>query len=504
MRALARTLGLSDAPGAHFPGYLASHDFGRLWKEAGALVFPSLHEGFGIPLLEAMEHDVPILCSRDGSLPEVGADACLFVNARRPEELAAGLTRLATDPALRRRLILAGRRRLLDFSMDREAGRLLQALVGLARAVPPYRPFTRGISPDGWTGQLALLALPGGLSGPPVPGRLTLRFHALPASRRVRLRAGAFVELGSFVLPPFRSDFEITTEFLPAGGSVAAGSSRRRQPRPDRCPRPRRPPARRPSASCRRPGIFPVSHPMRISVVIPSYNQADYLAATLESVCAQDHPDIEVLVFDGGSTDGSVDILRQWTGTAGGAPVRWVSQRDGGQADAINQGLRASTGDVLAYLNSDDVYYPGALAAVAGHFGSRPDCLALYGRAHHLNADGSIMDKYPTEPWNYDRLLETCFLCQPAVFWRREVMARFGLFDDALRYALDYDYWLRVGRHVPFEYLPDHYLAGSRLHGDTKTLSQRVPVHLETGLGGEETRVAPRAGAALDQASGPP
>ena len=218
---------------------------------------------------------------------------------------------------------------------------------------------------------------------------------------------------------------------------------------------------------------------MRISVVIPSYNQAAYLAATLESVCAQDHPDIEVFVFDGGSTDGSVDILRQWTARAGGAPIHWVSQKDGGQADAINQGLRASTGDVLAYLNSDDVYYPGALSAVAAHFQARPDCLALYGRAHHLHPDGSVMEEYPTEPWDYDRLLDTCFLCQPAVFWRREVVERFGVFDDALMYTLDYEYWLRVGQQVPFDYLDGRHLAGSRLHEDTKTLSQRVPVHLE-------------------------
>lgn len=218
---------------------------------------------------------------------------------------------------------------------------------------------------------------------------------------------------------------------------------------------------------------------MRISVVIPSYNQAAYLPATLESVCSQDYPDVEVLVFDGGSTDGSAEILQGWDTRAGGHPIRWVSQKDGGQADAINQGLRACTGDVLAYLNSDDVYAPGALAAVAAHFQAQPGDLALYGKAHHLYADGSVMEKYPTEPWDYDRLLDTCFLCQPATFWRREVMERFGGFDDALRYALDYEYWLRVGREVPFHYLDTHFLAGSRLHEDTKTLSQRVPAHLE-------------------------
>ncbi len=218
---------------------------------------------------------------------------------------------------------------------------------------------------------------------------------------------------------------------------------------------------------------------MKISIVVPSYNQAEYLPATLASLCAQDHPDIEVLVFDGGSTDGSAEILRQSNFEAGGQPIRWVSQKDRGQADAINLGLRASSGDVLAYLNSDDVYYPGALSTVAAHFQTHPDCLALYGRAHHLYADGSILEEYPTEPWDYERLLDTCYLCQPAVFWRREVMERFGVFDDALRYALDYEYWLRVGQEIPFDYLDQDFLAGSRLHADTKTLSQRVPVHLE-------------------------
>ena len=218
---------------------------------------------------------------------------------------------------------------------------------------------------------------------------------------------------------------------------------------------------------------------MKITVVIPSYQQAAYLPATLASVCSQEDAEVEILVFDGGSTDGSVDILRGWPAPTDGKTLRWVSQKDDGQADAVNLGLRAGTGDVFAYLNSDDVYYPGALAAVAAHFRSHPDCLALYGRAHHLHADGSVMEDYPTEPWNYDRLLDTCFLCQPATFWRREVVARCGVFDDALRFALDYEYWLRVGRTVPFHYLDTHVLAGSRLHADTKTLSQRVLVHRE-------------------------
>lgn len=213
---------------------------------------------------------------------------------------------------------------------------------------------------------------------------------------------------------------------------------------------------------------------MKISIAIPSYNQARFLRATLESVLSQDHGDCEVLVYDGGSTDESLEILSSYKDE-----IQFVSEKDDGQADAINKGLQRATGDILAYLNSDDVYFPHTLRRVTQYFEAHSECLALYGDAWHLYEDGSIMEPYYTEPWSYPRLLQVCFLCQPAVFWRREVMERFGLFDSTLRYALDYDYWLRIGREVDFHYLEGSYLAGSRLHRNTKTLGQRVQAHHE-------------------------
>lgn len=213
---------------------------------------------------------------------------------------------------------------------------------------------------------------------------------------------------------------------------------------------------------------------MKFSVVIPSYRQARFIRQTIESLLAQQRDDLEILVYDGGSDDGTVEILQSY-----GSKIRFVSRPDDGQTDAINQGLREARGEILAYLNSDDVYLPGALDRVARHFQENPASLAVYGAAWHLHEDGSHMERYPTEPWNYARLLDVCYLCQPAVFWRREVMERFGTFDDRLNWAMDYDYWLRVGRAVRFDYLDDAVLAGSRLHGGTKTLSQRVKVHQE-------------------------
>jgi hypothetical protein len=116
---------------------------------------------------------------------------------------------------------------------------------------------------------------------------------------------------------------------------------------------------------------------------------------------------------------------------------------------------------------------------VADAFAAQPQALFVYGDAHHLNADGSLLEPYYTEGWDYERLQHVCFLCQPAVFWRRDALERFGYIDDTLQYAMDYEYWLRAGAHSSFHYLPGEVLAGSRLHEATKTLSQRVPVHRE-------------------------
>ncbi len=213
---------------------------------------------------------------------------------------------------------------------------------------------------------------------------------------------------------------------------------------------------------------------MKVSIVVPSFNHARFIRETLDSILAQDHPDLEILVFDGGSKDGTVEILESY-----GSRIKYVSRRDHGQSDAINQGLHQATGDILAYLNSDDIYYPGAINRAVKHFKDHQESLCVYGQALHLHENGSPMERYYSEPWSYERLLDVCFICQPSAFWRREVIERFGVFDESLHWAMDYDYWLRLGRHIRFDYIEDFYMAGSRLHGDTKTLSQRVKVHEE-------------------------
>lgn len=211
-----------------------------------------------------------------------------------------------------------------------------------------------------------------------------------------------------------------------------------------------------------------------VSIVTPSFNQGRYLRRTIDSVLDQDYPHIEYFVFDGGSTDESVKILQGY-----GNRFFWRSGPDAGQSDAINQGIRKSRGDILAYLNSDDILLPGAVSRIVEHFQRHPDCDLLYGNAYHIDENDRVLEPYPTAPYSFERLVQSCCICQPATFWRRRVMDRIGLFDDTLHFAMDYEYWLRLARvRGTLRHVPD-YLACSRVHGATKTLSARLNVYHE-------------------------
>jgi glycosyltransferase involved in cell wall biosynthesis len=214
---------------------------------------------------------------------------------------------------------------------------------------------------------------------------------------------------------------------------------------------------------------------LTVSVVTPSLDQGRFLGQTLQSVAAQDFPILEHQVIDGGSTDETLAVLR----AAARPGLRWVSERDRGQAQAVNKGIARTTGDIIAWINSDDVYYPGALAAAAGFLAAHPEVDVVYGAADHIDAQGAVLSAYPTAEFDLRRLHEFCFLCQPATFFRRSCITRFGLLDERLHYCMDYEYWLRLGRSgARFAFLPVK-LAGSRLHPDTKTLGARVAVHRE-------------------------
>lgn len=209
------------------------------------------------------------------------------------------------------------------------------------------------------------------------------------------------------------------------------------------------------------------------TIVTPSFNQGRFIRRTIESVLSQDFRSLEYIICDGGSRDETVSILKTF-----GDSIRWVSDPDRGQAHAVNKGLAAARGEVVGWLNSDDVYCSGALQSVHDIFIKNPEVDILYGMADHIDEYDNVTEPYYNEEWDYERLKEICFICQPAVFFRRSVIDKFGMLDENLRYCMDYEYWLRIGKDSPFYYLKQK-LAGSRLYKDTKTLGSAVGVHEE-------------------------
>jgi glycosyltransferase involved in cell wall biosynthesis len=212
---------------------------------------------------------------------------------------------------------------------------------------------------------------------------------------------------------------------------------------------------------------------VKFSIVTPSFNQGRFIARTIQSVQQQADIDWEHVVFDGGSTDNTVSVLQSFPS------VRWTSEKDRGQAHAVNKGISATDGEIIGWLNSDDIYYEGALALVQTYFSEHPEIDVVYGMADHIDEGDTAFEEYQTTPFDLEALKTRCFICQPALFFRRSVIARHGALDERLQYCMDYELWLRWAlQGVRFAYLPKK-LAGSRLYETNKTLGARVRVHKE-------------------------
>jgi glycosyltransferase involved in cell wall biosynthesis len=214
-----------------------------------------------------------------------------------------------------------------------------------------------------------------------------------------------------------------------------------------------------------------------LSIVTPSYNQGAFIEETLGSVLHQDYSHFEYIVIDGNSTDNTLAVIRRY-----GARIKWLSEPDRGQADAINKGFGMAEGEILAWINSDDTYHPGALKTVAEWFSKNPQIVMIYGEAHFIDRMGRITGEYPTEEFDLKRLADTCFICQPTVFMRAGVFQDIGLFDTNLHTCMDYDYWIRIGKYYPSDriaYLKDIYLANSRMYDENKTIRRRKEVYKE-------------------------
>ena len=209
-----------------------------------------------------------------------------------------------------------------------------------------------------------------------------------------------------------------------------------------------------------------------VTIVTPSFNQAKFLPETLNSVARQTYPFIEHLVFDGGSTDSSPEILAQWPRPAAPRSFRWRSERDGGQAAAVNQAVAVASGEIIGWLNSDDILLPDAIARVVTHFRDNRHHIMVYGQARWIDEEGGAGEWYPTLPnGRLDDFPDGCFICQPTVYLRRAAFQALGSLDASLYAAHDFDCWIRFFKAAPHRvgFIPAEQ-ARSRLHAATKTL----------------------------------
>lgn len=240
---------------------------------------------------------------------------------------------------------------------------------------------------------------------------------------------------------------------------------------------------------------------MKISIITPSYNQVQFIGKTIESILSQQYPNIEYIIMDGGSTDGTQEILKQYevkikklqrSKNCNVRSFHWVSENDKGQVDAINKGLRMATGDIVTYINSDDYYTLGAIQNVMRIFRNRRnvdwitgDCIIVDENGHSIQNSIRIYKKFLRHFLLRTALFIVNPIAQPSTFWRKEMIVKAGYFDEELRYAFDYDFWIRLMKHsLPF--VSNNVFSCFRIHKASKGGKEYVRQFAE------EQRVAKR------------
>ena len=205
--------------------------------------------------------------------------------------------------------------------------------------------------------------------------------------------------------------------------------------------------------------------PPLVSIITPSYNQARFLEETIHSVLSQDYPNLEYILVDGGSTDGSLEIIQRYADRL----AWWVSESDRGQTDAINKGFAHARGEVLAWLNSDDTYLPGAITQAVAFLQAHPEASLVYGDANLVDEHGNILGSFPARQTDLRRMLRgSVHIPQQASFFRGELWPKVGPLDPEFYFAMDYELWLRLAKQGELIYTPQRW-ANFRLHQGGKT-----------------------------------
>jgi len=206
---------------------------------------------------------------------------------------------------------------------------------------------------------------------------------------------------------------------------------------------------------------------LKVSIITPSYNQSRFIERTINSVLEQDYSNIEYIVMDGGSQDGTREILQKYTQRLAG----WVSEPDHGQTDAINKGFARASGDILAWLNSDDTYNPGAVAAAVDFLANNPHIGMVYADTNFIDEKGQEIGRFPAAQTDYNRLRNGyVHIPQQAAFFRADLWRQVGPLDQDFYFAMDYDLWVRLAKLAPLAYLPGQTWANFRLHTSGKTI----------------------------------
>ena len=200
-----------------------------------------------------------------------------------------------------------------------------------------------------------------------------------------------------------------------------------------------------------------------VSIVTPSYNQASYLEQTITSVLNQDYSHIEYIIVDGASTDNSVDIIEKYKSKL----AYWVSERDTGQADAINKGFAHATGEIIAWLNSDDYYLEGTLSAAVKIFEENPDVVLAYGNMLAVDEHGKTFNTLNYKQLTLEDLLCFQIIGQPAVFMRRSALQKTGGLDPTFHFLLDHHLWIRLAQQGKILHVPQTW-AAARYHAEAK------------------------------------
>jgi glycosyltransferase involved in cell wall biosynthesis len=204
-----------------------------------------------------------------------------------------------------------------------------------------------------------------------------------------------------------------------------------------------------------------------VTIVTPSFNHGRFIRATIESVLSQDYPNIEYIIMDGGSTDETASVVKDYA-----SRLNWVSEKDRGQSHAINKGFRVARGTVVSWLNSDDLILPGAVRHAVNGFQQNPDAGAVYGEGYLIDREGNTTGRFPfTEPFNLWKLVHLLdYVLQQTLYFRRSVVEEVGYLREDLHYAMDWDLLIRIGKRYPLHYIPE-YMGSLREYAEAKSFS---------------------------------